>query len=273
MPRIVSRRALLQIPLLAALLLLLLPASASAVIHGEPDGDAHPYVGVIFNVDTFCSGTLLSPTVFLTAGHCTVLFEGTETYVTFESEPVVNPDPTEPWFNTDNAVLVSDVYTMEGYGSVFPQLTGYSRNDLGIAILSEPVYMDTYGELPEEDLATSFTSSQTFTAVGYGVQEFASGGGGRHVSASGTRYRATQRLISIPAKESQVGEEFLHLTGNPGGGKRGTCFGDSGGPVFLDDTNVIIGVNAFVTNYNCAGQNYVTRVDTEEALAFINRFL
>jgi secreted trypsin-like serine protease len=273
MRRIVSRRAVLGIPLLAALLVLLLPSSASAITNGEPDGTAHPYVGIIFNVDTFCTGTLLSPTVFLTAGHCTVLFEGTPTYVTFESDPVVNPDPTQPWFYTDNAVAVADVYTMEGYGAVFPQLTGYSRNDLGIAILAEPVYLDTYAALPDEGQATSFTSSQTFTAVGYGVQEFTPGPGGRQASAYGTRYRATERLISIPAERSQVGAEFLHLTSNPGGGKGGTCFGDSGGPVFLDDTNVIVGVNAFVTNYNCAGQNYATRVDTAEALAFINQFL
>ena len=65
----------------------------------------------------------------------------------------------------------------------------------------------------------------------------------------------------------------MHLTSNPGGGKGGTCFGDSGGPIFLDDTNVIIAVNAFVTNYNCAGQNYAARVDTAEALAFITEFL
>jgi hypothetical protein len=171
MHRIVSRHALLRIPVLAALLVLLLSTPASAITNGEPDGDAHPYVGIIFNVDTFCTGTLLSPTVFLTAGHCTVLFEGTPTYVTFESEPVVNPDPTQPWFYTDNAVAVAEVYTMEGYGEVFPQLTGYSRNDLGIAILAEPVYMETYGALPDEGLAASFTSSQTFTAVGYGAAD------------------------------------------------------------------------------------------------------
>ena len=193
--------------------------------------------------------------------------------MTFESDPVVNPDPTQPWFYIDNAVPVAEVYTMEGYGEVYPQLTGYSRNDLGIAILAEPVYLETYGVLPDEGQADAFTAGQAFTAVGYGVQQFAPGPGGRQASAYGTRYQATELLIGIPARQSQVGAEFLHLTSNPGGGKGGTCFGDSGGPVFLDDTNVIVGVNAFVTNYNCAGQNYATRVDTAEALAFITQFL
>ena len=43
--------------------------------------------------------------------------------------------------------------------------------------------------------------------------------------------------------------------------------------MFLGDTNVIVGLNAFVTNWNCAGQNYATRVDTAEAIEFINQFL
>ena len=48
-----------------------------AVSDGEPDGNGHPFVGLMVAYDSDgaalwrCSGTLLSPTVFLTAGHCT----------------------------------------------------------------------------------------------------------------------------------------------------------------------------------------------------------
>ena len=45
-------------------------APAGAIINGEPDGNDHPYVGMTFNDEFVCSGTLISPTVFLTAGHC-----------------------------------------------------------------------------------------------------------------------------------------------------------------------------------------------------------
>ena len=260
---------------LVALAVLLAPAApASAITNGEPDGDAHPHVGVVFNVDTFCSGVLLSPTVFLTAGHCTELFVGTPTYVTFDPEPEVNPDLAAPIFFLDDAVAVASVHTMPGYGEVFPQLTGYSRNDVGIAILADPVVLDAYGELPEPGLLTGIDKqATTFTAVGYGVQDFAPGPGGRQPSAGATRFRATMAAIGIPRRQSQVGDEFLHLTANPGRGKGGTCFGDSGGPIFLGDTTLVVAVNAFVTNANCAGQTYAARVDTEAALAFIGQFL
>src|SRR5437016_12772019 len=63
-----------------------LSASVGAITNGVPDGDAHPYVGVASSGDWFCSGTLLSPTVFLTAGHCTDAFAstGSPTYVTVD---------------------------------------------------------------------------------------------------------------------------------------------------------------------------------------------
>lgn len=72
--------------IVAAVLLGLAVASvgiAYAITNGRPDGNAHPYVGLaVFDAWVLdeegnpviapawrCSGTLLSPTVFLTAGH------------------------------------------------------------------------------------------------------------------------------------------------------------------------------------------------------------
>ena len=62
----------------AAALLLFAAAPVSAITYGQPDGNDHPYVGFMIFFDASepgwysCSGTLLSPTVFLTAGHCTI---------------------------------------------------------------------------------------------------------------------------------------------------------------------------------------------------------
>jgi trypsin len=60
---------------------------------------------------------------------------------------------------------------------------------------------------------------------------------------------------------------------NPGGGSGGTCFGDSGGPDLLADTDIVLGVNSYVTNVNCAGVGYSFRIDTSAVLAWINSFL
>ena len=66
---------------------------------------------------------------------------------------------------------------------------------------------------------------------------------------------------------------FLKLTANPAQGKGGTCFGDSGGPDLLGDTNIILGVNSFVTNGNCAGVTFSERIDIPEILEWIESFL
>jgi secreted trypsin-like serine protease len=255
-------------PFVVALFALLLAAApAGAITNGVPDGDAHPYVGLIFNDEAFCTGTLLSPTVFLTAGHCTVLFANGDSpvYVTFDP----NPSGNSTFYD------VAQLFTMPGYGEVFPQLTGFSRNDIGIAILAgSGANLGEYGALPDQGLLDTLDkSTASFTDVGYGVQAFSAGPGGRQPSAYATRYRATMNEIGIPQAQSQVTDEFIHLTSNPGQGKGGSCFGDSGGPIFLDDTTTVVAVNSFVTNYNCAGQSYATRIDTAEALAFITQFL
>jgi len=67
-----------------------------------------------------------------------------------------------------------------------------------------------------------------------------------------------------------IGEEFVKLTANPGQGRGGVCFGDSGGPDLLGDTDIILSINSFGNNNNCTGINYSYRIDTPAALSFIN---
>jgi secreted trypsin-like serine protease len=58
-------------------------------------------------------------------------------------------------------------------------------------------------------------------------------------------------------------------TANPGDGKGGTCNGDSGGPVFLQGTDTIVGVTSFGLNHRCKGLDFSYRVDRAEVLAWI----
>lgn len=64
--------------------------------------------------------------------------------------------------------------------------------------------------------------------------------------------------------------EFMKLSANPAQGKGGTCFGDSGGPDLLGGTDIILGINSYVTNRNCAGVTYSNRIDLPEILDFID---
>ena len=67
-------------------------------------------------------------------------------------------------------------------------------------------------------------------------------------------------------------DEFIRFSLNGGGGKGGTCFGDSGGPDLLGGTDTVLSVNSYVTNVNCSGVGYSQRVDIPEVLDWIRSY-
>jgi hypothetical protein len=108
--------------------------------------------------------------------------------------------------------------------------------------------------------------SQTFTAVGYGLQRI----NPVFVEAERDRMVATPRLIQINVP-GFTGDFSLLLSNNASTG--GTCFGDSGGPNFLGDSNVVAGVTSFGINGNCAGTGGVFRMDRSWSLDWVSSFL
>jgi V8-like Glu-specific endopeptidase len=258
-----KRRALFSV-LFALALLLALVAPASAITDGELDGEGHPYVGLMVAQDAAgnplwrCSGTLLSPTLYLTAGHCT-------------EAPAAS---AQIWFDADvESGIPSNGYPFIGDvgGTTFvhPEYdpNAFFLYDLGVVVLDEPVEMDEYGVLPELDQLDALKTRRgkqdtTFTAVGYGLQQI----NPVFVQSERVRMVAYPRLIQINTP-GFTGDFSLLLSNNHSTG--GTCFGDSGGPNFLGDSLVIAGVTSFGINGNCAGTGGVYRVDRADDLNWL----
>lgn len=212
-----------------------------------------------------CSGTLLTSTVVLTAGHCTGepgQFSGMRVFL--ESD-VQNGDNNYP-FAGDNAVEASAWYTHADDTSA-----AFYQHDVGIIVLEDEVALDAYPTLPDEDELDDMahargTKTQTFTAVGYGMQYVSPVA----VVAQKVRMYAEPKLNAINAK-GVTGDHSLLLSNNASTG--GTCFGDSGGPNFIGDSLVVGGVTSFALNGNCAGTGGVFRVDRGDVLDFINEHI
>ena len=245
------------------------------------DGDDHPYVGLLVfdyapgEPGWRCSGALIDPYVVLTAGHCTdgavaarIWFDEDMTYDTV-------PFPLYPYGGLGSGAVEGTPYTNPKYRSDENPYGGgnglpaFSYRDVGIVVLDEPVYMDEYAELPEAGLVDTLKNKTDVDLVGYGVQELHHGGGPPYWTGLRVRLFAPSKLVSGKFVHSA---EYMRLSLNPGGEKGGTCFGDSGGPDLLADTNTVLAVNSYVTNYNCAGVGYSARVDIPEVLTWINSF-
>lgn len=239
-----------------------------AIMFGEPDGDAHPYVGLMVadvdGVPTWrCSGTLIAPTVFLTAGHC--VYGATAARVWFDTDLT---DNAEYPYGGDTSVEGTPIAHPNYQGLILP-----NTSDVGVVILDDPVDDVGFGALPQIGLAEELNSVPGINAmlniVGYGRQLVKP-----VLIADRVRYQATPMLVELNSSIS--GGWSIHLSSNPGvgGGTGGACSGDSGGPALAStESNVVVGVGSFVFNSNCRGVGYYYRVDTEYAQEFISQFL
>jgi secreted trypsin-like serine protease len=245
-------------------------APAGAITDGMLDGNGHPDVGLMVAQDATgaplwrCSGTLIAPRVFLTAGHCV-------------EAPAAH---AEIWFAAD----VESGIPGNGYpnkGDVGGSLSIHPRwdpaqswtHDLGVVRLDSPKKMKKYGALPGLNELSSYASKTgdraIMTAVGYGPQEAFPDAASWKEQALRIRMVAQPKIIQIDVPA--VGKDSVLLSNNAHTG--GTCFGDSGGPNFIGTGNVVVGVTSFGKNGTCGGTGGVYRVDQPDDLAWLATIL
>jgi hypothetical protein len=290
--------------LAAAVAVFVASAPVSAITYGEPDAGEHPYVGfMIFYVPAedpaqsgwfSCSGTLLDADTFLTVGHCTFgigtngaiagTSGGTDVWVTFDETEVLEGFPPRTSLTPEELYPVraewlqnNDAY-IQGTAIPHPSYDDFSgfpaTFDVGIVELSEPVSLATYGTLAPlgtaEQLAGSppGRNSALVETVGYGIQSVQP-----HPMNVDSRYKSTSHIVQL--KSSIAGGGNLHTLNNPSavGGRGGSCFGDSGGPVLVNDTNQVLAVVSFGFSPTCHGADYSWRVDTTDSYQFISQYL
>ena len=264
--------------LAAALAIGLVPAGA--ITNGTPDGEGHPYVGLMVAKSAAgiplwrCSGTLMAPTVFMVAGHCT-------------EAPAAS---IEIWFSSG---LPNGIPLGTGYPAAGPNpcagITGYPctgdvsgtphthpqynpdaffLHDLGVVTLDEAVDRGGFGVLPSEGELSRLGKHTSMTAVGYGLQRSFPEAAAFKNEAVRIRMVATPRIKSID--NNFVGDFAFETSFDASRG--GTCFGDSGGPNFIGDSNVVGGVTSFGWTDPCKGHNGAYRVDQPDDLEWLATF-
>jgi len=221
----------------------------------------HQRSGSSVYVSPFCSGTLITDTVVLTAAHC--LDTATGGGGSFRT---MAPSALAIYVGNDPAVdLLAHLYTVSETRIVKSYNRRTIRNDIALVRLSRPI-TEAIAPVPGLPASKGFTEADAGAIVdfvGFGTTEFGTSGVKLHVEVP-------LAGLGCAASGCSGGDAATQVSYNQGDG--GPCFGDSGGPLFLDRDGVVYtaGITSYGDRY-CTGYGVSTRVDAFGA--FIAEFV
>jgi hypothetical protein len=231
---------------------------ANAITYGEPDGNGHPEVGALLAPHAYsdgtweaCSGTLISPTVFLAAAHCDLGVS--RIAVTFDSS--YDPETGKTYWGTWHA------------DPSFNQAQS-DPHDVAVVVLDKAVRGIAPARLPTAGSLSNLKVGARFTSVGYGAQSVT-------IEKGPSFHYADVRYVATGGLEA-LNSSWLRISMNPALGDGGTCYGDSGGPNFLGagatETNIVAGTT-ITGDFMCRATNVDYRMDTPSARAFLGQYV
>jgi hypothetical protein len=137
-------------------------------------------------------------------------------------------------------------------------------------ILDAPVQtvypeIDTYASLAAAGTLDTYGTGKgaTVTISGYGVSRI----NPAKSESFRSRLMATTYIQNLGS--ANTAGFNMQLANNPGGGRGGTCFGDSGGSTLLGDTDVIVGVTSWGFSPTCGGVGFAYRTDQQAVIDWI----
>ncbi len=205
-----------------------------------------------------CTGTLVSPSVVVTAGHCTYDIgsdgapsetDKNDVWVSFAEEPdrstlkpasTLADDRSGEWYASWSDSLDASAEWIRGTAYTHPEYDPvlFWLHDLGVIVLDEPVVLNQYGVLPTEGMLD-------------------------HLYAANRQQRYT---------DGTLGAGGLNAGFSDNASTGGMCHGDSGGPIFVAGTVTMVAVNSFVLSPACTGSTGAYRLDQADALDYLATF-
>lgn len=252
--------------------LLALASPTLGITFGQLDTtNRFPNVGALIGTDggaeyLFCTGTLIEDgdggwsNLFLTAAHCGD--EDGRMSVTFDATTDMDPDT--------GVFVTGDSTLYEGTFHAHPRYACCGSNDsydIGVVVLDEEVIGVTPAPVATLNQLGTMSKAQlrnaTFVTVGYGDVRDEKTGGPHAFTFDGDRRFVSQTYQTLL-------KAWLNLSMQPSTGDGGTCYGDSGGPHFLN--GVIVSITS-IGDVPCRATDKTYRVDTPVAQDFLAQFL